>query len=445
MKTRPRPFQWEVIRRIDEHNGRCFCFLDRGTGKTFCTLAYIAIHPELRPALIVCPSSLKINWKKEAKKHAGLPAIIYSGQTPQPGQCGGIHIINYDILQYWMEALLGMEFKFIAFDEVQALKTMESIRSKACKRLSMHIPQAIALSGTPITSRPLDFFNIAHTIVPDLFTNKFSYMYRYCGAQRICGALQCKGATNVEELHEKIKPYMIRVRKDDVLDQLPTKNIQVIPVELTNKEAYDKQYADFLEMLAEMRRTKTHNLIKIYTEYGKILQLLTAGKLDPMQEWVDNRLDSNDKLVFFTTHTAPLHAIYERHKKKAVMIDGSVSMKKRDKAVEAFQNNPKITLFCGNIIAAGTGLTLTAANNVAFGELSHIPADHLQAQDRIIRIGQESKHVNIYYLVADNTIEEKMCDKLLERMVDIDNIIDGKLTDSHDLDLRKELFLALKH
>jgi SNF2 family DNA or RNA helicase len=119
-------------------------------------------------------------------------------------------------------------------------------------------------------------------------------------------------------------------------------------------------------------------------------------------------------------------------------------MQKRDKAVESFQNSSKTKLFCGNIVAAGTGLTLTAADTLMFGELSYVPAEHAQASDRHHRIGQVAENVSCHYLIADNTLEEKVCEMLHSKMQTVDQILDGKITDSDGWDFKKELFRTLK-
>jgi SWI/SNF-related matrix-associated actin-dependent regulator 1 of chromatin subfamily A len=143
-------------------------------------------------------------------------------------------------------------------------------------------------------------------------------------------------------------------------------------------------------------------------------------------QWIRNFLDTNgNKLVVFAVHKAAVDALMEEFKEQAVKVDGSVSAAGRDAAVRAFQEDPKIKLFVGNIQAAGVGLTLTAASSVAFLELPWTPGDLVQAEDRCHRIGQKD-NVNVYYLLADGTIEEKIAELLDEKRQVLEAVLDGK-------------------
>jgi len=138
MLTTPMPFQWEVIRFMEEINLRGFNFSSMGVGKTYTTLGNLALHPELRPAFIVCPASLKVNWRREALMHIGESTVILSGEKPTPLTGPWIYVINYDIVSKWLHTILATKPKLLVFDEVQALKNLRAKRTKACKQLAMH-------------------------------------------------------------------------------------------------------------------------------------------------------------------------------------------------------------------------------------------------------------------------------------------------------------------
>ena len=447
MLTTPYPYQWEGIRFFEDALGRCFCWDTPGCGKSLQALAYTAIHPELRPVLVICPASLKINWKKEARMHIGQDAIVLCGTKPHPISWPGIYIINYDIVSHWVDTILAADFKILIADECHALRNLKAKRTKACKRLSMHIPHFLGLTGTPISNRPAELFSLLNIMNPALFPSWFSYINKYCNVKRMPWGMDYSGSSNLEELHEIIKPYYIRRKKEDVLKDLPEKQRFTVPVEISNRKEYDKAQADFLRWLERVKPEKmdaarrAESLVKLAT----LRNLVVQGKMDAIHEWVDNYLESDKKLILFMCHVEPLHEIYQKHKKHSVMIDGSVSMKKRDAAVVAFQNDPKIRLFCGNIIAAGEGLTLTAADTVVFGELSYVPKDHEQGECRHHRIGQTSDSVQCYYIIADNTLEEKVCSMLHSKMQIVDQILDGAQTDSDGWNFKRELLIALKN
>ena len=441
----PMPFQWEVIRFILDQQMRCFCFLDMGLGKSFCSLAALAVNPTLRPALIVCPASLKINWQKEAKMHIDENAIVLSSKKPEPLTYPGIYVINYDVVSAWKKEILKADFKVMIADECQYLKNQKAIRTKACKHLSMHIPHIIGLTGTPITNRPVDLFSPLDIVKPGLFPSWFAYVTRYCNMKRRPWGMDVSGASHLDELHEKISPYFIRRKKEDVLTDLPPRQTIVMPMDITNRKEYKKAEGDFLKWLKKVKpeklkaAEKAEALVKINT----LRMLLVEGKMKGLEEWVDNYLESEKKLILFMVHTEPLHKIYNTHKKHAVIVDGSVSAKKRNIAVEKFQNDDKVKLFCGNIKAAGVGLTLTAADTLVFGELGDLATDHAQAADRNYRIGQK-QNVQCYYMIAHDTYEEQICERLHRQMKVIDQILDGEITDSQQWDFNKELMAAMK-
>ena len=138
--------------------------------------------------------------------------------------------------------------------------------------------------------------------------------------------------------------------------------------------------------------------------------------------WIENFLESGEKLVVFATHKATIHALEREYGTMAVKIDGSVPSEKRQAAVDAFQNDPEVRLFIGNIKAAGVGITLTAASNVVFLEIPWAPAELEQASDRCHRIGQKNA-VNIYYLLASKTVDAAMGALLVDKKKVINDIM----------------------
>ena len=168
------------------------------------------------------------------------------------------------------------------------------------------------------------------------------------------------------------------------------------------------------------------------TAIEKLKQLAVQAKLDHALNWIADFLDSDEKLVVFAVHKFVIDAIMERFKNVAVKLDGSVSGTDRQLVVDKFQDDAKTRLFVGNIKAAGIGITLTAASNVAFLEFPWTPGDLSQGEDRCHRIGQKFT-VNVYYLLAQNTIEETIALLLDEKRKVLDKVLDGIDTDEGSL------------
>lgn len=432
------PYQMEGVSYIESKQGRALIGDEMGLGKTIQALAWLQLHPEKRPAIILCPAHLKLNWAKEIQMTLSdnLNTQILQGNKPYP-ITGEIVIINYDILKNWVEELQKIKAKVLIFDEAHYIKSNSALRTKATKKLAKEIPHRIALTGTPIVNRPIEGFNIAQVINKAVFPNFMSYARRYCNAYHNGFGWDFSGSANKEELHQKLtETIMIRRKKADVLPDLPSKLYSYIPMEICNATEYKRAEADFIAFLAETKGKKAaekasqaEHLVRIEA----LKQLAVQGKIKQAIQWIRDFLDTNgQKLVVFGVHKTVVDALMKEFASEAVKVDGSVSATKRDEAVVAFQEDPNVKLFVGNIQAAGTGLTLTAASAVAFLELPWTIGELAQAEDRCHRIGQKDA-VNVYYLLADNTIEMEIAQLLDEKKAVLNAVLDGKKVEETEL------------
>lgn len=429
------PYQQEGIRFIESHQGRCLIGDEMGLGKTAQALSWLALHPEKTPVIIVTPASLKLNWEKEAQIWMKNPAVqILSGTKPKT-PTGKYLIINYDILPQWLPVLKEIKAKVLVTDECHYFKNRTAKRTKAVKELGKFIPHVICLSGTPILNRPVEIFNALNLIAPNQFPNFMKFAFRYCGARHTQFGWDFSGATNTKELHEMLtSTLMIRRRKDDVLKELPEKLYSFVPLELGNKRVYEAAEADFLSFVRETQgmvaAAKASNAAAL-TQIEGLKQLAVQGKLEQAVSWIRDHLEINGKLVVFATHKMTIDRLMEEFREVAVKIDGSTPVGSRQEVVDQFQNNEHIRLFVGNIKAAGVGITLTAARDVAFLELPWTPGELSQATDRCHRIGQRN-NVTAYYLLAVGTIEEKIAKLLDKKQQVLNTVLDGSATITQD-------------
>lgn len=434
------PFQKQGVSFIEAKNGRSLIADEMGLGKTIQALAWLQLHPEHRPAIVVTPASLKYNWKKEMENGMTDPKIeILSGKKAYKTS-GKILIINYDILGDWVEPLKELKAKALIMDEVHYIKSNKTNRTIAAKELAKGIPHLIALSGTPIMNRPIEMYNAINLIDPTLFPNAWVYAKKYCGAYNNGFGWDFNGATNTDELHQKlINTCMIRRKKVDVLKDLPEKITSFVPIPIDNEMEYRNAEHNFINYIRETKgqiaAIKASNA-EMLTQVNTLKQLCVKGKLKGCVEWIENFLESGQKLVIFVTHIDTVNQLMTSFPKNAVRYDGSVSLLDRDKAVTAFQENPNINLFIGMLDSqgkpSGVGLTLTAAYATATIEYQWSPGVHDQADDRIHRIGQKNACIN-YKLLALNTIEEKIAHMLDEKRRVLDSILDGKITEENNL------------
>lgn len=438
------PYQYQLggISFAQSRNGRCLIADDQGLGKTIQAIGWLQLNPEARPAIIVCPAVVKLNWAREIRTWMGIQATVLSGTTPYIWTdrpfVNEIVILNFDILHHWLPTLLALNPATAIVDEVQNVKSSKTLRTKAVRKLSKNVRHFIGLSGTPIVNRPVEFFNAIQMIDRDLFPNWITYTDRYCGRKHNGFGWVVKGATNVEELHQILtESIMIRRTKSEVLPDLPDKIRSFFPMELSVKAEtnYMEAEENFLRWLKNHKgkeaAERASNAEKL-AEIEGLKQIAVKGKLPHAIEWIHDFLDTGEKLVVFATHKFVIDALMQEFGNVAVKIDGSVSAVQRQRAVDRFQEETAVQLFVGNIKAAGVGITLTAASNVAFLELPWTPGDLVQAEDRCHRIGQDDT-VNVYYLLAEHTIEEKIAQLLDEKRRVLDAVLDGVETEDKNL------------
>lgn len=429
------PFQEQGVEWIIKKDGRCLIGDEMGLGKTIQALAYLKLNPELRPAVVVCPASLKINWYRETHRWTpnDKPYVVYGRNNITAYKHASIIIINYDILGDHLEAIQALKPRVVIYDEVHYIKTPEAKRTKASKKLGKEVDKVIALSGTPITNKPIEFFSILNILRPDVFQSRFKFAMKYCDAKHNGFGWDFGGASNIEELHRIVtETVMIRRLKSNVLRELPQKQRSVIPVTIANRTDYDSAEEDLIAWIMDNEGKEAAvraGRAEVLTRFEKLKQIAVRGKMAMVTDWIDSFLESEQKLVVFATHHETIDTLMAKYKTLAVKVDGRDSGDARQRSVDSFQNDPGTRLFIGNIKAAGVGLTLTAASNVAFVELDWVPGNHDQAEDRVHRIGQAADSINAWYLIAEQTIEEELVDILDRKRQVLDAVLDGRETD----------------
>jgi SNF2 family DNA or RNA helicase len=292
----------------------------------------------------------------------------------------------------------------VVVDEAHYIQNKQAQRTKIVNDICKKIERIWLLTGTPMTSRPINYFNLLDLVDSPVAWNWMAYVRRYCeGYQFKVGnrkVWKLDGASNLEELRDRTKPQVLRRLKQDILD-LPDKIITPVYLNLKSKqyEALMGEYYDWYESSEESK-----SLTVQFSKLMKVRQIIAEEKIKQTIEVAENVIEQGKKVIIFTNFTNTLNQIKEHFGKSAVTLDGSMSKPARQNSVDQFQENDKIKVFIGNLKAAGVGITLTAAEAVIMNDLSFVPADHAQAEDRAYRYGQKS-NVSIFYPLFDNTIE----------------------------------------
>jgi len=436
------PFQRAGVQFLELANGRALVADEMGLGKTVQALAYLQLHPELRPALLVVPASLKINWQREAARWLSTPEniSILSGKKCNPAQLelASLIIVNYDILSDWQECFLNIKPAVMICDEAHYIKHgSKTLRGKAVIAMSKKIARTILLTGTPVTNRPAELFPLLNILDNKAWGNFMSFAERYCDAKHNGFGWDFSGASNLHELNEKIKPWVVRRIKSQVLTELPAKRRVTLPLEFD--KIARREYMDMLEAARAASRKKGAQAEQL-TMFEKAKQAAVKGKMKQAIKWIEDFIES-EKLILFCTHKNTVAELMEYFGNAAVKVTGDSSQADRQAAVDRFQADDTCRLFVGNIQAAGVGLTLTAASNVAFLEFAWQPGEHLQAEDRAHRIGQKES-VTCWYLVATGTIDETIVRLLEQKAAVVDAVTDGR--EVSDFNLLGELLAEIE-
>jgi SWI/SNF-related matrix-associated actin-dependent regulator 1 of chromatin subfamily A len=401
---------------------------DMGLGKTTATII-AALETGAKKILIICPASLKINWQREIENYTDRPVYIAEGKKFSTES--DFVIVNYDILKNFHDmekkdtSLLNQsEFELVILDEAHMISNPQAQRTKIINHFVKDIKRVWLLTGTPMTSRPMNYYNLLNIIESPVAQNWMAYAIRYCqGYQFMAGKRKVwnvTGASNLEELRDRTSKQILRRLKEDVLD-LPDKIISPVYLRLKSKE-YEELMGEYYDWF-DNKKDESSSLTVQFSKLMKVRKVIANEKTKQTIEFAENIIEQGKKVIIFTNFTDTLQTIYQHFGKQAVYLDGSCSKPHRQNAVDEFQENDKIKVFVGNLKAAGVGLTLTAAEVVIMNDLSFVPAEHAQAEDRAYRYGQKS-NVLVYYPLYENTIEGAVYD-ILNRKKEIIRTVMG--------------------
>ncbi|MCS6800314.1 MAG: SNF2-related protein [Chloroflexota bacterium] len=383
---------------------------DMGLGKT--RQAIIALReaaPE-GPFLIICPAGVKLTWRREIEAIEPDAAItVIDGANLQAD--ARWTIVNYDRLGQVEKALLATPWAGIVVDEAHYIKNDSQRTTRVLRLLGVgsgpkpvRDPEAVyLLTGTPMANRPRDLFNLLKAVRHPLSKNFYVYARRYCAAHDNGYGLDTRGASNLEELAALVSGIMLRRTKDEALD-LPPKTRIWQEIEIKSQKARQLE-ARAIEFFEKHPATQGPTWSQFLGLLNTARHALAEAKIPHTLEAVHERLEAEEKVVVFTNYAVVVQKLKEELGAAAVTITGDTPAAARQEAADALQQDPSIRVLVGNLVAAGVGLTMTAATHVIFNDLDWVPANHWQAEDRIYRIGQ-TRPAFITYLVATETLDD---------------------------------------
>ena len=399
---------------------------DMGLGKTLQALTLLKKVELKEPALVVCPRSLIYNWGLEIDKF--FPEFNYLVYHDTPEERAkmreqfdeyDILITSYSIISRDCEKLQEFEFSYCILDEAHHIKNRKTQKARGAKQIRAR--HKLALTGTPLENSLKELWSIFDFLMPGYLENYSQFRKEY-----LRPISKEDNRQKLEELKDKIAPFILRRTKEEVLSDLPDKLVNIHQVELTRTQeecyrtvlkqvrgeleetvkerGFSRSRINVLAALTKLRQICDHPKLVIEEPGGE----LDSAKLEVLLEIVEDALEAGHKLVVFSQFVRMLKIIKQEFKEKEIgfsYLDGST--RKRIEEVKEFNQNPERKVFLISLKAGGTGLNLTAADMVVHVDPWWNPMVERQASDRVHRIGQENKVV-IYKLIAAGTVEEKM-------------------------------------
>lgn len=442
---------------------------EMGLGKTIQALGVINADETIRTVLVISPASLRLNWRREAERWLvrphriviattnGIPASAEAFTGGMPSSHVVMVILNYDILRRWRQTLRSVTWDLLISDECHYLKNPKAQRTgevlgKWAKEVEDRIEpiparRRIYLTGTPIVNRPIELWPLLHSVG---WKSWRDYVTRYCAGHQDAYGWRVDGASNLEELQEKLRStIMVRRLKRDVLTELPPKRRQIIELPANGAEgvveaeaqAWQGQQERLGALQAALELAKAseseddyraavealrEGMQVAFTEMSRLRHETALAKIPYVVEHLLEAVDSSGRIVCFAHHHDVIAGIQQGLREagiESVRMTGEDGFADRQATVDAFQREDGPAVFVGSIQAAGLGITLTAASHVVFAELDWVPGNMSQAEDRLHRIGQTDS-VLVQHLVLEGSLDAEIANRLVEKQEVIDEALD---------------------
>ena len=420
---------------------------EMGLGKTIQAIGTAVLKKgifDFKKTLVVCPASLKEQWKKEIEKFSHEKAMVIEGFPDERekqyfDKNHYFFIVNYETILRDHLAINKAGFDFLILDEAQRIKNFETKTASSIRRLQFK--HVLIITGTPIENRLIDIFSIVSAINPHFFGPLWEFSYQHCLFDPEKHN-KINGYYNLQKLNKRLEPILIRREKRKVLDQLPNVQQINVPVNLSPLQAdYHASYAKGIATIIRKKFLTPYDLQKLQLLLASMRMVCDSTylideetnespKLEELKYILLEKLDvinSDAKIIIFSewvkVHKLIGHILRENNI-GFTELNGSVPVKLRGELIRKFETNPHCKIFLSTE-AGGSGLNLQVANTLINFELPWNPAKKNQRIGRIDRLGQKSNKLTIFNFISRNSIEQQIASGLLVKQNLFDGVLDG--------------------
>ena len=457
------PFQAAGVARLEQIaatglRGALLCD-EMGLGKTPSAVAILSLHPEYDSILILCPASLRLNWRNELAAWSTVDRTVGIAETDH-APTTQIVIAHYDIFSRKSPAAAALQarkWSILICDEAHYLKNPDANRSAqilgrksktASDTIGIDAARVLFLTGTPATSRPVELYGLLHASDPAAWPSWYSYAVRYCAGHKNKWGFDSSGSSNAQELNARLRStVMVRRLKSDpgIMDDLPAKRDQLIPLPANGAAsilAAERPYLAKIQALAatlDMINPATNaaeyaaavralnSQLADFEEISRIRKELEVAKADAVIQYARDIFENGEqKLVIFGHHIEALEAVTAGLADYgAAVAHGGTPTDERQRLVQLFQDpDSKCRVLVCSLTAMGVGHTMTQAAHVVHMAMSWLPSDMSQATDRLHRIGQK-RQVTAHYLMYDDSLEIYIARTVLKKIKILNATLDA--------------------
>ena len=428
---------------------------EMGLGKTVQAAAAAVLKKQVFDfgrTLVVCPATLKSQWKKEIEQFTHEKAHIVTGapkerETQYRDEKSYFLIVNYEMIMRDSGAINKAGIDFLIMDEAQRIKNFETKTASSVKLLQPK--HTLVITGTPIENRLIDIFSVVSALDPYFLGPLWEFSYQHCLFDPV-KINKIDGYYNLQSLNKKLSDILIRREKRNVLDQIPNVQQIDIPVKLAREQReYHDSYTRAIARIVQKKFITAYDLqrlqlllvsMRMVCDSTYLIDESTnvSPKMEELEHILLEQLDlrNTDRKVIIFSEWIKVHkligAMLRKSKIGFVELSGKVPVKARGELIRKFEKNPECKVFLSTE-AGGAGLNLQIANTLINFELPWNPAKKNQRIGRIDRLGQKSSHLTIYNMITRNSIEEQIAAGLLVKQNLFDSVLDsGSKTDYVD-------------